>query len=53
MENTKRPFRLSGIKKDLNYPEKWVDKVLTYRWIYIYRYTDKEDGFFETNEEIL
>jgi len=42
-----RPFRLSGVKKNLQLPEKWVDKVLKNHWIYSFIYLDEQGGFFE------
>lgn len=42
-----RPFRLSGTRKNLQLPEKWVDKVLKNHWIYSFIYLDERGGFFE------
>jgi len=41
-----RPFRLSGISLVLNKPAVWIDKRLTHGTEYIFRYLDKEGGFF-------
>jgi hypothetical protein len=42
-----RPFRLSGTRKNLNLPEKWIDKVLKNHWIHSFKYLDAQGGFFE------
>jgi hypothetical protein len=42
-----RPFRLSGTRKNLQLPEKWVDKVLKNHWIYSFIYLDEKAGIFE------
>jgi hypothetical protein len=42
-----RPFRLSGTRKNLQLPEKWVDKVLKNHWIHSFKYLDERGGFFE------
>ncbi len=42
-----RPFRLSGTRKNLQLPEKWIDKVLKNHWIYSFIYLDERGGFFE------
>jgi hypothetical protein len=45
--NLGRPFRLSGTRKNLQLPEKWIDKVLKNHWIYSFIYLDERGGFFE------
>ena len=47
MSKLGRPFRLSGTRKNLQLPEKWVDKVLKNHWIYSFIYLDEKGGFFE------
>ena len=42
-----RPFRLSGTRKNLQLPEKWIDKVLKNHWIHSFIYLDEQGGFFE------
>jgi hypothetical protein len=42
-----RPFRLSGTKKNLQLPEKWIDKDLKNHWIHSFKYLDEKGGFFE------
>jgi hypothetical protein len=42
-----REFRLSGTRKNLQLPEKWIDKVLKNHWIYSFIYLDERGGFFE------
>ncbi len=44
-EKEKRPIRLSAISKNLQVPEKWINKTIKWHWIYTFRYLDKEDGF--------
>jgi hypothetical protein len=38
-------------------PEKWIDKVLKYHWIHIFKYLDEQGGFFEVeigyNDEFI
>jgi len=41
-----RPFRLSGIGKNLQLPEKWIDKCFKNHWVYIFRYLDAQSEFF-------
>jgi len=52
-----RPIRLSGISKNLQVPEKWINKTIKWHWIYTFRYLDKEDGFvsfeFDYNDNFL
>lgn len=33
-------FRLSGVRKDLTKPEKWVNGSIKWHWIYSYFYSD-------------
>ena len=40
-----RPIRLSGISKNLQVPERWINKVLCNYWIYTFIFTDEEGGF--------
>jgi len=42
-----RPFRLSGTKKKLQLPEKWIGKDLKNHWIHSFKYLDERSGFFE------
>jgi len=41
-----RPFRLSGTRKNLQLPEKWIGKDLKNHWIYSFKYLD-DFSFFE------
>jgi len=45
-----RPFRLSGTRKNLQLPEKWVDKVLKNHWIHSFKYLD-DFTFFEVETD--
>lgn len=47
LDKNNRSFRLSGTRKNLQLPEKWVDKVLKNHWIYSFIYLDEQAGFFE------
>ena len=40
-----RPIRLSGISKNLQVPEKWINNTIKWHWIYTFRYLDEQDGF--------
>lgn len=40
-----RPIRLSGISKNLQVPEKYINKSFKNHWIYTFRYLDAIDGF--------
>ncbi len=40
-----RPIRLSGIGKNLQVPEKYINKGYKNHWIYTFRYLDEQDGF--------
>jgi hypothetical protein len=42
-----REFRLSGTRKNLQLPEKWVGKDLKNHWIHSFKYLDENGGFFE------
>ena len=52
-----RPIRLSGICKNLQVPEKYINKVYKNHWIYTFRYLDEQDGFvsfeFDYNDKFL
>jgi hypothetical protein len=43
----RREFRLSGTRKNLQIPPKWIDKVEKYHWIHSFKYLDERGGFFE------
>jgi len=43
-----RPYRLSGTKKNLQLPSKWIDRVEKWHWIISYKYLDA-DEYFEIN----
>jgi hypothetical protein len=40
-----RPIRLSGIAKNLQLPEKFINKSFKNHWIYTFRFLDKDDEF--------
>jgi hypothetical protein len=40
-----RPIRLSGIAKNLQVAEKWLDKTFKNHWIYTFKYLDAYDEF--------
>jgi hypothetical protein len=42
-----RPFRWSGIRKNMQVPEKWINKELKSHWIYEFKYLDEQGGFFD------
>jgi hypothetical protein len=42
-----RPFRLSGTRKNLQMPEKWINKVTHWHWVHSFKYLDERGGFFE------
>ena len=42
-----RPFRLSGVRKNLQIAPQWVGKIEKYHWIYLFIYLDEKEGFFE------
>ena len=42
-----RPFRLSGVSKISTIPQKFINNSYKNHWIYLFRYLDEEDGFFE------
>jgi len=44
-----RPFRLSGIAKNLQIAPMWIGKTEKYCWIYRYIYLDEKGGFFNIN----
>jgi hypothetical protein len=35
-----RMIRLSGISKNIEVPEKWINKICKYHWFYHFRYLD-------------
>jgi len=43
-----RPYRLSGTKKNLQLPSKWIDRTEKWHWIISYKYLDA-DEYFEIN----
>lgn len=42
-----RPFRCSGLRKNLQTPSKWINKTECWQWIYSFIYLDEKAGFFE------
>jgi hypothetical protein len=52
-----RPIRLSGIGKNLQVSEKYINKGYKNHWIYTFRYLDEQDGFvsfeFDFNDKFL
>ena len=54
---SRRPIRLSGIGKNLQVPEKYINKAYKNHWIYTFRYLDEKDGFvsfeFDYNDKFL
>jgi hypothetical protein len=46
ISNTGRPFRLSGMRKNLQVPEKWVNKEAKNHWVYEFKYLDEQGGYF-------
>lgn len=42
-----RPFRCSGLRKNLQSPSKWINKTECWQWIYSFKYLDEQGGFFE------
>ncbi len=52
-----RLIRLSGIGKNLQVPEKYINKGYKNHWIYTFRYLDEQDGFvsfeFDYNDKFL
>ena len=40
-----RPFRLSGMRLCTDEPSIWIDKQLTHKTIYDFKFLDKEGGF--------
>ena len=52
-----RLIRLSGIGKNLQVPEKYINKAYKNHWIYTFRYLDEQDGFvsfeFDYNDKFL
>ena len=51
-----KPFRYCGIRKNEDYPEKWIDKVLKWHWIYTFVYINNNEVFeleFDYNDKFL
>jgi len=52
-----RPIRLSGIAKNLQLPEKFINKSFKNHWIYTFRFLDKDDEFisfeFDYNDKFV
>lgn len=51
-----REFRYVGIRKNLQLPEKWINKTLKWHWIYSFIYLDNEQVFeleFDYNDKFL
>ena len=46
ISNTGRTFRWSGMRKNLQVPEKWVNKETKNHWIYEFKYLDEQGGYF-------
>lgn len=42
-----RPFRLSGTRKNLQQPVKWIDRVECWHWVHEFIYLDEQGGFFD------
>lgn len=44
-----RPFRLSGTRKNLQHPQKWIDleKMYMHHYFHTFKYIDEKGGFFE------
>jgi hypothetical protein len=40
-----KPFRFSGLEKNLQKPSKWINGVEKWHWIYTFKYLDGS-GFF-------
>ena len=41
-----KPFRQVEVRRNGQMPDKWIDRVQKYHWIYRFKYID-ESGFFE------
>jgi len=51
-----REFRYFGIRKNLQLPEKWINKTFKWHWIYSFIYLDNEQVFeleFDYNDKFL
>ena len=46
ISNLGRPFRWFGLKINLEFPEKWVNKEAKHHWIYEFKYLDEQGGYF-------
>ena len=44
-----RPCRLSGIRKNLQIPSKWIDRTEKWHWTISYKYLDADNEYFEIN----
>lgn len=42
-----RPFRYSGLRKNLQLQSKWINKIEKWHWIYSFIYLDEQEGFFD------
>lgn len=42
-----RPFKEVGLRKNMQIPPKWIDKVECWHWIYTFNYQDENKGGFE------
>lgn len=40
-------MRLSGSRKNLQHPAKWIDKMEMHHFIHTFKYLDEQGGFFE------
>ena len=47
LDKNNRLFRLSGTRKNLQLPSKWIDKSEKRHWIYSFIYLDEQGGIFE------
>lgn len=51
-----KPFRYCGIRKNEDYPEKWIDKVFKWHWIYTFVYINTNEVFeleFDYNDKFF
>ena len=42
-----RPIRWSGLRKNLQMPTKWINRLEHWHWIYTFIFLDQEGGFLE------
>lgn len=47
LDKNNRPFRLSGTRKNLQIPSKWIDKSEKHHWTHSFIYLDEQGGMFE------